>query len=75
MAFQQLMNNFELIATLMQKRIRNLVIERAYVLADMAVRGEYPDEKFSDKECEIWNHYRYWVEIINNETQQNRDLA
>ena len=75
MPIQQVLSNFELVATLMQKRIRDLAIERAYTLADMAIRGECPDENFSDKECEIWNKYRYWVEVIKNETQQNRDLA
>ena len=66
MAIQQVLDRFELIAILMQKRIRDLAIERAYTLADMAVRGEYPDERFSEKECEIWNKYRFWVEVINS---------
>jgi hypothetical protein len=75
MTIQQALSNFELIATLTQKRIRNLAIERAWELATMAARGECPDERFSDKECEVWNNYRFWVEVLINETRQNRDLA
>ncbi len=30
-------------------------IGRVFVLADMAMRGEYPDGSFSDAECNIWS--------------------
>ena len=66
MAIQQVLDNFELLARLLQKRIKDLAVERAYILADMAIRGEVPDERFSDTECELWSKYRFDVEWIRN---------
>ena len=63
MSFQQIMNDFELIVMLTQKRIRDVAVERAWTLAEMAVQGICPDESFTEKECDIWNRYRYRVEV------------
>lgn len=64
MSIQHSNDNFELIVMLLQNRIGNIDIERAYTLANMAIRGECPGEDFSDEECDIWNAYRYWIEGI-----------
>lgn len=74
MALRQVLSNFELIAMMMQKRIKDLAIERAYLLADMAVRGEIPDERFSEKECEVWNNYRFWVEFYKCSEYSKEEL-
>lgn len=66
MGVQKIISEFEIITTLIQKRIRDIAVERAYTLAVMAVRGECPDERFSEKECEVWNRYRYWYEVMNS---------
>lgn len=44
------------------ERFRNhgkIEIGRVFALADMALRGEYPDGSFSDDECNIWSEFRF----------------
>ena len=72
MSTRQLLSNFELITILMQKRIRDIAIERAYTLAEMAIRGEYPDEGFSAEECEIWSNYRFLIKNVNNANSEEK---
>ena len=51
---------------------RDIDIERAYELADMAVRGDHPDETFSEDECLIFVDYQ----LLVREYQQSKgDLA
>lgn len=41
---------------------RDIDIDRAYLLADMAIQGEYPPgDSFSDDEQMIWIDYRLIV--------------
>lgn len=65
MDIQQVYNRFELITMLMQKHVEDIAIDRAYMLADMAIRGEYPDEDFSEEECSLWINYRFLIRQIN----------
>lgn len=68
MVNQKTMSNFDMITLLLSKRVDDIDLDTAYTLADMAVRGEHPDEKFSKEECILWSKYRFWISVIHSKT-------
>ena len=61
----------ELIFKLLSMR-RDIDVWVAYDLADMAIRGQYPDDTFSGEECLVFADYRL---IVGRYLQQEGDLA
>lgn len=61
----------DLIFKLLSKR-KDIGIDVAYDLADMAIRGQYPDDTFTEEECLVFADYRL---IVCRYLQQEGDLA
>ena len=70
MAIQQILSDMELIIALLQKRVADIAIERAFELADMAVKNKYPDDTFSEAEIRLWSNYRFLLWTMNNQSEK-----